>query len=62
MKILMETVNRDGGVLCIVLLERSEGVDDGDDGMLKWTLDVVRFRFRWGWIICLSVVVDKFGF
>ena len=56
--ILMKVVQSDGGLLCIVLLEKSEGVDDGEEGMLKWPLDVVRFRFRRGRIICLSVVVD----
>ena len=33
MKTLMKTVQSDGGVLCIVLLEKSEGVDDGEEGM-----------------------------
>ena len=35
MNILMKVVQSDGGLLCIVLLEKSEGVDDGDEGMLK---------------------------
>ena len=35
---------------------RSRGFGDGDGVKLKRTLGVVRFLFRLGWIICISMV------
>ena len=37
-------------------MERSRGFGDGDEGILKLTLGVVRFLLRVGWIICLTIV------
>ena len=45
-----------GGVLWIVLLERSKGFGIGDEGILKRTLGVVKFLLRLGCMICLSIV------
>ena len=45
-----------GGLLRIVLLERSGGFGIGVEGILKSTLVVVKFLFRRGCMICLSFV------
>ena len=37
-------------------MERSRGFGNGDEGILKRTLGLVRFLFCLGWIICLSIV------
>ena len=50
------------GLLWIALMERSKGFGDGDEGILRWTLGVVRFLFRLGWIICPSIVDVWFWF
>ena len=44
-----------GGVSGNVLLERSEGFDVGDWGILKLTLGVWNFLFRLGYMICLFI-------
>ena len=41
---------------------RSRGFGDGDGVKLKRTLGVVRFLFRLGWIICISMVDIWFCF
>ena len=35
-------------MLCIILIERSRGDDDYDEGMLNCTLGVVKFQLRRG--------------
>ena len=45
-----------GGVIWIVLLERSKGFVDDDEGILKWTLGVVKFLLRLGCMIFLCIV------
>ena len=43
--------------LFIVLWEISRGVDDGDEGILPWTLGVVTFLFNWK--VCMSILLVK---
>ena len=61
-KLILMVGGGGGGVLWVFIVERARGFGDGNEGIIKRTLGVVRFLFCLEWIICLSFVDVWFWF